>query len=66
MQNKKAIRHYCHKCGAKRKESVMHKYHRAAFGKYTWECNQCGDSRFKNTVKRDSNSFNVRMQSLSK
>ena len=45
-------RHYCFRCGARRNESEMKEYKKAAFGKMSWICNECGDSRFKHEVIR--------------
>jgi len=45
-------RHYCYKCGAKRNEDEMQPFKQAAFGKMSWICNSCGDSRFKQVHRR--------------
>lgn len=50
-------RHYCYTCHARRKESEMHILKSAAFGKMSWVCNKCGDSRWKKNITRDENSI---------
>lgn len=61
-QSTKVQRHYCSRCGAKRNENVMTIRGKGAFGKDSWQCKRCGDSRFKNHKKREYTNMEFQLQ----